>query len=70
MNIAVWSKAFRRELIGETRFPAIPFTSDKPFIDEILKKRPTVHAMNELMYFYNYMREGSQTEIDRRQKDV
>ena len=70
MNIAVWSKAFRRELIGETRFPAIPFTSDKPFMDEILKKRPTVHAMNELMYFYNYMREGSQTEIDRRKKDV
>ena len=62
MNIAVWSKAFRRSLIGDTRFPAIPFTSDKPFMDEICKKRPGCYPMNKLMYYYNYMREGSQTE--------
>jgi len=62
MNIAVWSKAFRRSLIGETRFPAIPFTSDQPFMDEICAKRPTCVPLNKLMYYYNYMRKGSQTE--------
>jgi len=62
MNIAVWSKAFRRSFIGETRFPAIPFTSDQPFMDEICAKKPVTIAMHELMYYYNYMREGSQTE--------
>ena len=62
MNIAVWSKAFRRSLIGDTRFPAIPFTSDKPFMDEICEKRPVCYPMNKLMYYYNYMRKGSQTE--------
>ena len=62
MNIAVWSKVFRREFIGDTRFPAIPFTSDQPFMDEICAKKPLTIAMHELMYYYNYMREGSQTE--------
>ena len=66
MNIAVWSKAFKRELIGDIRFPAIPFISDKPFMDEICKKRPVCYPMNKLMYYYNYMREGSQTEINAR----
>ena len=66
VNIAVWSKAFKRELIGDTRFPGIPFTSDKPFMDEICAKRPLAFPMNQLMYCYNYMRKGSQTEINAR----
>lgn len=66
MNVAVWSKAFRREFIGDTRFPAIPFTSDQPFMDEICAKKPMTVAMQELMYYYNYMRKGSQTELDAR----
>ena len=66
VNIAVWSKVFKRELIGDTRFPAIEFTSDKPFMDAICAKRPTAYTMNQLMYCYNYMRKGSQTEINAR----
>ena len=62
VNIAVWSKAFRREFIGDTRFPAIPFTSDKDFMDEIIKKQPVAYTTHQLIYYYNYMREGSQTE--------
>ena len=49
VNIAVWSKAFRREFIGDIRFPAIPFTSDAPFMDEIVKKGARCHAMHKLM---------------------
>lgn len=62
VNIAVWSKAFRREFVGDTRFPGIPFTSDAPFMDAIVKKQARCYAMHALMYYYNYMREGSQTE--------
>ena len=64
MNIAVWSKCFRRSLIGDTRFPAIPFTSDKPFMEEIVAKEPRIHAMGQVLYYYNYMRPGSQTWED------
>ena len=62
MNIAVWTKAFRREFIGDTRFPAIPFTSDENFMNDILAKWPRSYKLDRLMYFYNYMRPGSQTE--------
>ena len=62
VNIAVWSKAFRREFVGDTRFPAVPFTSDKYFMDEIVKKNPVAYTTHQLIYYYNYMREGSQTE--------
>ena len=66
MNIACWSKCYRREFIGDTRFPAIPMTSDEPFIQEIIAKKPRCLTLNMLMYYYNYMRKGSQTEIHAR----
>lgn len=62
VNIAVWSKAFRREFVGDIRFPGIPFTSDAPFMDSIVAKQARCFAMHKLMYYYNYMRKGSQTE--------
>ena len=68
VNIAVWSKAFRRDFVGDTRFPAVPFTSDKYFMDEIVKKHPTAYVTHQLIYYYNYMREGSQTEEHSRQE--
>lgn len=61
-NIAVWSKCWRREIIGDTRFPGIHFTSDEPFMQEIVKKQPVAIWLNQPMYYYNYMRKGSQTE--------
>jgi len=70
VNIAVWSKAFRREFVGDTRFPAIPFTSDVNFMDEIVAKKARCYAMHKLMYYYNYMREGSQTEEHARGGDA
>ena len=62
VNIAIWSKAFRREFVGDTRFPAVPFTSDKYFMDDIVKKNPVAYTTHQLIYYYNYMRKGSQTE--------
>ena len=65
-NIAVWSKCWRRSFVGDTRFPAIPFTSDEPFMQEIIAKKPRALFMKVPMYYYNYMRKGSQTEINAR----
>ena len=68
VNIAVWSKCWRREIIGNARFPAIPFTSDEPFMNEIIAKHPRALFMRVPMYYYNYMREGSQTEQHAREE--
>lgn len=65
-NIAVWSKCWRRSFVGDTRFPAIQFTSDEPFMQEIIAKKPRALFMKVPMYYYNYMRKGSQTEINAR----
>ena len=66
VNIAVWSKCWRRSFVGDTRFPAVPFTSDEPFMNEIIAKKPTAVFMQAPLYYYNYMRKGSQTEINAR----
>jgi glycosyltransferase involved in cell wall biosynthesis len=68
MNIAVWSKAFRRELIGDTRFPDRKMDSDVPFMHAILDKNPKVYYIHELYYYYNYLRPGSQTEVHEREQ--
>ena len=62
LNIAVWSKAFRREFVGDIRFPAIQFTSDRGFMDEICAKKARTYCTGQLRHYYNFMREGSQTE--------
>lgn len=67
-NIAVWSKAFRRDVIGETRFPPVKMTSDLGFMMEIMRKQPRAYATNMLAYYYNFMRKGSQTEQYERRK--
>ena len=63
---AVWNKCYRREFIGDTRLPGIEFTSDLPFTNELLRKGPGVQFMAVPLYYYNYMRKGSQTEIHAR----
>ena len=68
VNIAVWSKAFRRELIGETRFPPVRMTSDVGFMQKIVEKHPRCYATHMLAYYYNFMRKGSQTELYERER--
>ena len=68
MNIAVWTKAFRREFIGKIRFPAIEFTSDEKFMNDILAKMPRSYKLDRLMYYYDYLRPGSQTEVAEREQ--
>lgn len=58
---AVWNKAWRRSLIGDTRFPNVPATSDVGFTDAVLAKNPRYIDWDMPMYYYNFMREGSIT---------
>jgi len=67
---AVWNKCYRREFIGDTRFPGIEFTSDLPFSTELFNKGPRVCNWQMPMYYYNYMRKGSQTEIHAREARI
>ena len=56
----VWQYWYRRDLIGDTRFPEIQPCEDNDFTEEILKKvGGQVPHINTKFYFYNYMRVGS-----------
>lgn len=62
MWIAVWNKCWKRSFIGDTRFSDVPFVSDKDFHFAMMNKQPLIANLDMPMYYYNYMREGSQTE--------
>lgn len=65
MNIAPWSKLYRRSFVGDTRFSDVERTSDEAFayglLDKIEKGEGKYYFIHELYYYYNYMRPGSQT---------
>lgn len=58
-TIAVWNKCWRREFIGDTRFPAKPYWSDVDFNRDMFDKMPVVTSMDHALYYYNYLKEGS-----------
>ena len=65
MNIAPWSKLYRRSFVGDTRFSDVERTSDEAFayglLDKIERGDGKYYFIHELYYYYNYMRPGSQT---------
>lgn len=68
--IAVWNKCWRREFIGDTRFSDKYSISDLDFHNRMMAKRPKIFDWDVLMYYYNYLREGSISEeqMSRRRK--
>ena len=64
-NIAVWNKAWKRSFIGETRFPPIKSVSDLYFHNEMMGKNPKVVEWDMPIYYYNYLRPGSQTWMEK-----
>ena len=69
INIAPWSKMYRRSFIGDTRFSDKERTSDEAFayglIDKIERGEGKYYFIHELYYYYNYLRPGSQTWEDK-----
>ena len=56
---AVWNKAWRREFVAGTRFPDRPYWSDVDFFNAMFNKQPRTSYLNEVLYYYNYLRPGS-----------
>lgn len=64
--IAVWNKCWRREFIGETRFSKRYSKSDVDFNNGMMAKKPKMLDWDMPMYYYNYLRPGSISELTRR----
>ena len=58
-NIAAWTKCWRRDFIGETRFSDVPYWGDVDFNRLMFGKNPRVFYWDMPMYYYNYLRPGS-----------
>jgi glycosyltransferase involved in cell wall biosynthesis len=56
-NPTVWSKVYKRELIGDIRFRDINFAEDKHFNDKIKPESST--SIEKQIYIYNNTREES-----------
>lgn len=66
----VWSKCWRRSIIGDTRFPGIRMESDLYFTRDVVSKITDDEQIDFWwmpLYYYNYMRPGSQTELKTRE---
>lgn len=60
--IAIWNKCWKRDIIGDTRFPNVYSISDSFFHDAIMSKRPRIVEWDMCFYYYNYLRPGSISE--------
>ena len=58
LYVAIWNKAWRREFIGDTRFPEVPHSDDVGFAEHT-HHRARFRFLNEALYYYNYLRPGS-----------
>ena len=52
LNPGIWRFAFKRDLIGSTRFPDLNMGEDQVFLQRILAKSPKVQIYNEIVYRY------------------
>ena len=65
----VWSKCWMREFIGETRFRNIKMESDLWFCRDVIEgKNARLSFYDMPLYYYNFMRPGSQTEVAERNR--
>ena len=62
----VWSKMWRRETIGDTRFRNVYPNDDEWFCRDMAEKKPRVRISDCVLYDYNYMRPGSITDTERK----
>lgn len=56
---ACWNKCYRREFVGDIRFTDEKDRSDVGFRNYIFDKHPRLCTIDEALYYYDYMREGS-----------
>lgn len=60
----VWSKCYRRSFVGDTRVSElIKYGADAEFNRLLWQRGPRVSIWDSPLYFYNYLRSGSNTEL-------
>ena len=64
--IATWNKCWKREYVKDCKFSNEWSVSDVQFHKQAFAKNGTVVDWDMPMYYYNYMRVGSQTEMNSR----
>jgi len=62
--VAIWCKCWRRSAIGNTRFDNV-YPADVTFHNKMMTKPLRIAEWDMPMYYYNYNRPGSQTDIYR-----
>ena len=55
---AVWNKCWRKDIIGDTRFPEA-YPDDLHFHNKMMNKLMRIKTWEMPLYYYNYWREGS-----------
>ena len=64
----VWSKAYKRTAIGDTRFPNVYPDDDLQF-NKLMEQKDLRHVLCDApIYYYNWMREGSITWKENQKK--
>lgn len=61
---APWSKCYRRSFINGCKFSDEWSISDVTFYNEVMARCPRILDWDMPMYYYNYLREGSISQID------
>lgn len=62
MAVPVWSKCWRREFIGDTRFSFRHYWSDCDFHNKVMRKKHRFVYWDMPLYYYNFGRTGSISE--------
>lgn len=55
----VWQYCFKHNFIAGRRFKAIQPHEDRDFMQEVFEDEPKIMSFKEKLYYYNYLREGS-----------
>ena len=63
--VAVWNKCWRRALIQGCQFSNEWSVSDVAFHKQVMAKNPNMLDWDMPMYYYNYLRKGSISEMDK-----
>jgi len=63
---AVWNKCWKRDFIKNLRFNNQQTGEDFEFLCKAIRKGPKIIDWDMPMYYYNYMRAGSQSDKSRR----
>jgi glycosyltransferase involved in cell wall biosynthesis len=52
LNPGIWRFAFKKEIIGSTRFPELKMGEDQVFLQRIFAKNPKVRVYDQIVYRY------------------